>query len=75
MEKLSDCPSDRSDDSDVFHAAVAANALPTLEDTERRRAIVLSERLRDRPLLPPHPQDAAQSWTDVQCGLKLPVAH
>ena len=75
LEALSDCPSDRSDESDVFHAKVVPGAASTFEDVEQRRALKLSERLRDRPLMPPHPQDATRSWTDVRSGVKLPVAH
>ena len=72
-EASSDSHSEGSDESDVFHAAVTSGAPPTFEDVEQRRALALSERLRDRPLLPPHPQDATQSWTDVRSGVKCPL--
>ena len=47
----------------------------TFEDVEQRRARRLAGKLRDRPLLPPDPEDARSSWLDVHSGVKLPVAH
>ena len=75
LESLSDDPGDRSDDSDVFHAAVRPDRFSTREDCEHNIAVRLSKLLRDRPLLPPHPADPTLPWLDVSSGISLPVAH
>ena len=72
---MSDSGSNRRDEPDVFHAAVLPEGPSTFEDSEFHRVRALASRLRDRPLLPPHPQDATRSWLEVSSGVKLPAAH
>ena len=31
--------------------------------------------LRNRPLVPPLPEDAEKDWTDVDSGIKMPLLH
>ena len=47
----------------------------TTEDRALEAARALAQHLRDRPLLPPHPQEASQSWTEVETGIELPLWH
>ena len=65
-----------SDASDYLHVAVSVSKTFTVpQDRDLECAIALSKRLRDRPLLPPHPLDATQSWSDVDDGIQLPTWH
>jgi hypothetical protein len=68
--------SDVSSDSDIFHAEVCPmKEWITEEDRELERIDVVKDLLRSRPLLPPHPEDAAQDYLDVQSGVNFPLAH
>ena len=72
---LSEC-SAASDDSDVFHVEVFRDKTwTTREDVEIERIEALAGSLRQRPLLPPHPEDATRDWTDVASGVRLPRLH
>jgi len=65
-----------SDASDYLHVAASQDkefTTPADRNTEYARA--LSKLLRDRPMLPPHPLDASQSWTDIEGGVELPLWH
>ena len=68
--------SEASDLSDVFHVAVdESKSWTTPEDDDQERARSLAAALRAKPLLPPHPSDPHESWTDVSSGLKFPRIH
>ena len=72
---LSEC-SEASDDSDVFHVQVSRDKTwTTPQDVEIERIEALAGSLRQRPLLPPHPEDATRDWTDVASGVRLPRLH
>jgi hypothetical protein len=67
-----------SDASDAFHVEALSPSLMTWQTDEDRRqesANQLAARLRDEPLQPPDPQNAARSWTDVNSGVKYPAIH
>ena len=65
-----------SDNSDIEHVSVSADPrLCTEQDRERQRIATLVQFLRERPLLPPDPNDATRSWEGPMDGLKFPTAH
>ena len=67
-----------SDASDLFHLEVETAATwETPQDKDRRVAHLLAAQMRRHPLVPSQPNDetASTSFTAVQSGLKLPVAH
>ena len=67
-----------SDASDLFHLeAETAATWETPQDKDRRVAHLLDAQMRRHPLVPPQPNDetASTSFSAVQSGLKLPVAH
>jgi len=47
----------------------------TLEDAELARIERLAHHLREKPLLPPMPEQPMESWTDVKSGVNFPVCH
>ena len=47
----------------------------TLEDRNLMRVEALSRKLRDRPLLPPHPDDARRPWLDTKSAVAFPACH
>ena len=78
----SDCDSDVagcsevSSNSDIFHAAEwAEKSWVTDEDRELERIDHIKHQLRARPLLPPHPNNAHEDFTEVNSGIMLPMAH
>ena len=75
-EKLDEELSDISDNSDLFHVDVSPSEQPrTPEDEELALIRVLAHHIRARPLLPPHPDDAARDFLDVGSGVRLPTVH
>ena len=65
-----------SDASDYLHVAVSSTKdFTTPEDRALEAARELAHHLRERPLLPPHPLDSTQPWTDVDSGVALPLWH
>ena len=65
-----------SDASDYEHVAVKnCKRFITEQDQWEKNALNLAQHLRDRPLLPPHPQDANLSWENVDDGIQLPLWH
>ena len=70
--------SDRSDASDVFHVSeLPEDEMPicTEQDLELRRFDRLATKLRARPLLPPVPGNANESYSEITSGIKLPNMH
>ena len=62
----------------MFHLqAETAATWETPQDKDRRVAHLLAAQMRRHPLVPPQPNDEtpSTSFTAVQSGLKLPVAH
>jgi hypothetical protein len=47
----------------------------TDEDVALSRIDALAKELRDKPLLPPHPENAQESWVDTTSGIALPLCH
>ena len=47
----------------------------TVEDEDKERIEALAAELRERPLLPPHPQDASTPWPDTTSGIAFPICH
>ena len=47
----------------------------TYEDMDNQRAQRLALHLRERPLMPPHPDDASKSWGEATSGISLPKYH
>jgi hypothetical protein len=75
-ESLSTDSEGESDASDYLHVAVSSTKDFTVpEDRAHEAACELARHLRERPLLPPHPLDATQPWTDVDSGVALPLWH
>ena len=76
VESLSTESEGESDASDYLHVAVSDTKDFTVpEDRAHEAACELARHLRERPLLPPHPLDATQPWTDVASGVALPLWH
>ena len=76
VESLSTDSEAESDASDYNHVAVSSTkAFVTAEDRNLELALALSKYLRSDPLLPPHPEDPSQSWTDLDNGIQLPLWH
>ena len=76
VESLSTESEGESDASDYLHVEVSDTKDFTVpEDRAHEAACELSRHLRERPLLPPHPLDATQPWTDVSSGVALPLWH
>jgi hypothetical protein len=76
-EAMSDVDGE-SDASDVFHIEVEPKKTwTTMEDSRIEAARRLAKQLRQKPLLPAHPDDPSHElpWTDVSSGVKLPAAH
>ena len=68
--------SDVSSNSDIFHAEEwAEKSWVTDEDRELERIDHIKHQLRARPLLPPHPNNAHEDFTEVNSGIMLPMAH
>ena len=70
--------SEASDLSDMFHVQPLAQAdmhWTTTEDLELARIDALSEHIRDRPLLPPHPSVEGACFVHVNSGVALPRVH
>ena len=65
-----------SDDSDLFNTSVDPDKTWTTEqDRDQEQIERIAQLLRKRPLLPPHPDDAREDWTDVDSGVAFPRAH
>ena len=47
----------------------------TPEDASMACIEALAKRLRQRPLLPPHPTDPEESWPEAESGIAFPVCH
>ena len=47
----------------------------TVEDANLARIDALAKELREKPLLPPHPEDPQRPWLDTTSGVALPVCH
>ena len=47
----------------------------TMEDQALAKIDALAQELRDKPLLPPHPQDPNTPWLDATSGIALPICH
>ena len=82
----SDTTSRKNDSSDVMsevsdldgdlHIGVESNkSWVTPEDEDIACIDTLSKHMRQRPLLPPHPNDANESWLEADSGIAFPVCH
>ena len=47
----------------------------TQEDLALSRIAALSQEIRDRPLLPPHPENPEKDWLDTTSGIVFPMCH
>lgn len=49
----------------------------TDQDAEEEKVLAVAALLRERPLMPSDPRDptATRSWTAVDSGMRLPLAH
>ena len=47
----------------------------TVEDQDIDRIEALALELRERPLLPPCPEDASRPWPEVNSGIAFPICH
>jgi len=76
VESLSTESEAESDASDYLHVAVSCKKDFTVpQDRAHDAACALAQHLRQRPLLPPHPLDPTQPWTDIESGVALPLWH
>ncbi len=75
-ESLSTDSDAESDASDYLHVQVSGQKAFTVSENRcLETARALARYLRSQPLLPPHPLDATQPWTDVDSGIELPTWH
>ena len=73
---LSDVMSEVSDLDGDLHIGVESNkSWITPEDEDIACIDTLSKHMRQRPLLPPHPTDANESWLEADSGIAFPVCH
>jgi hypothetical protein len=76
VESLSTESEAESDASDYLHVGVSCSKDFTVqEDRNHEAAHALAQHLRQQPLLPPHPLDPTQPWTDIESGATLPLWH
>ena len=67
---LSDVMSEVSDLDGDLHIGVESNkSWVTPEDEDIACIDTLSKHMRQRPLLPPHPNDANESWLEADSGI------
>ena len=65
-----------SEKSHTFHVRLSTTkAWTTPLDRYEEKVRALARHMRSRPLLPPHPLDATQDWTDVDSGILFPKSH
>ena len=65
----------QSDESDYVHVCARSSETVPLVDEDLRVARKLSQHLREQPLLPSHPLQPDESFTEVDSGVELPMWH
>ena len=65
-----------SENSDMFRVSISTRKPFTTEsDRDMEKIRALARILRERPLLPPDPEDPTKDFTDITSGIEYPLYH